>query len=120
MKYFDKFGLTILVAALGFGAGAPAQAAPLKLSQSPLFLITPVRPALIMAVDDSGSMDFEILVSANDGSLWWNRNVDAFTGLGSNADGTADEASDGTINFNTAGNANGTWQKYSYLFPNGT
>ncbi|MEX0914948.1 MAG: PilC/PilY family type IV pilus protein [Wenzhouxiangellaceae bacterium] len=119
MKRFEKVYVGLVVGLLGFAAGAPAQA-DLNLSQSPLFLITPVQPSLIMAVDDSGSMDFEILVDANDGSLWWNRDNDAFTGLGTNFDGTSDVSSPGTINFNSTGAANSTWQKYSYLFPNGT
>jgi len=49
MKRLEKLFLTITVALFGFTAGAPAQAE-LNLSQSPLFLITPVKPALIMAV----------------------------------------------------------------------
>jgi len=118
MKRFERIGVSALVALAGFVAGMPANAT-LNLSQNPLFLVTPVKPALIMAMDDSGSMDFEVLLDANDGSAWWNRNVDSFFGLGTDAGGTNDVASPGTINFNSSGGANGTWQKYSYLFPNG-
>jgi len=119
MKIVERTALSLLIGLTGFTAGMPARA-DLQLSQNPLFLVTPVKPALIMAVDDSGSMDFEILLDANDGSLWWNTNNESFTGLGSNANGTADVPAPGTINFNTSGGSNSTWQKYSYLFPNGT
>jgi len=96
MKRLEKLFVALVVGLFGFTAGAPAQA-DLNLSQSPLFLITPVQPSLVMAVDDSGSMDAEILLDTNDGALWWN---DGFT-------------SSGNIRFN--GN-----EKYFYLFPNGT
>lgn len=115
-----RFTLSLAVALFGFTAGSGAQADSVNIAENPLFLVPPVQPALIMAVDDSGSMDFEILVDANDGALWWNRDRDSFTGLGTNSTGTGDIDSFGTINFNSAGNANGTWQKYSYLFPNGS
>ena len=47
-------------------------ASTLSLAQEPLFLINRIKPNFIMAVDDSGSMDFEVLFRANDGSAWWN------------------------------------------------
>ncbi|MDT8410198.1 MAG: PilC/PilY family type IV pilus protein [Wenzhouxiangellaceae bacterium] len=115
-----RIALSLTVALFGFTAGSGAHADALQIDQSPLFLVPPVQPALIMAVDDSGSMDFEILVDANDGALWWNRDRDSFTGLGTNSSGTGDVEAPNTINFNTDGNANSTWQKYAYLFPNGT
>ena len=106
MKRLEKLSLALAVGLFGFTAGAPAQAE-LTLSQSPLFLITPVQPALIMAVDDSGSMDGEVIFPTNDGALWWN------TGTRSFSNGSE-------LNFNTAGGANNTWKKYVYLFPNGS
>ncbi|MCU0869363.1 MAG: hypothetical protein MUF30_07115, partial [Burkholderiales bacterium] len=61
-----------------------------------------VKPNLIFVVDDSGSMDFEVLgaktnladttlppgynMSTNDGSLWWNTASRTFIGWGTNAD----------------------------------
>ena len=48
-----------------------ASAGPLNLSDTPLFLAGGVEPNLIMAIDDSGSMDFELLVRANDCAIWW-------------------------------------------------
>jgi type IV pilus assembly protein PilY1 len=93
------------------------------------------KPNLIMAVDDSGSMDGEFSpvrgFSTNDGAAWWNTALDTFVGCGYEAEQanactrpTADangaplvQASQ--VNFNIQGNANSTWKKYTYLFPNG-
>ena len=112
--------LSLLVALLGFAAGSGSvRADAVNIDQNPLFLVPPVKPALIMAVDDSGSMDSEILVDANDGAMWWNSNNESFTGLGTNADGTGNVTDPGRINFNASGANNGTWQKYTYVFPNG-
>jgi type IV pilus assembly protein PilY1 len=103
-----------------------AAAAPLALSDSPVFLTTGVPPNLIMAIDDSGSMDFEVLLPGNDGAAWWRTansgdcgasGVDSFTGC--IADGTNDRVAVGRLNYNNAGNATTTWKKFSYLFPNG-
>jgi type IV pilus assembly protein PilY1 len=103
-----------------------AAAAPLALSDSPVFLTTGVPPNLIMAIDDSGSMDFEVLLPGNDGSAWW-RSADSggCTTLGANsfvgciANGTTDVAEAGRLNFNNSGNSGTGWKKYAYLFPNG-
>ena len=43
----------------------------LSLADVPLYLGTAVKPNLIMAIDDSGSMDFEVLLPTNDGAAWW-------------------------------------------------
>jgi type IV pilus assembly protein PilY1 len=108
-------------------------AAPLDISDVPLFLTSGVQPNLMMAIDDSGSMDFEVLFPGNDGSAWWRTNVasggcTAATGrsfIGCISDGTTDVAAAGRLNFNNGGthqNPAGTnfvWRKYSYLFPNG-
>lgn len=84
------------------------------LAQAPLNAQVQVPPAFIMAIDDSGSMDSEILVPTNDGAAWWHTGNHSFAGL----DGD-DAASPGVLNFNRDGAANGTWKKYVYLFPNG-
>ncbi|HEU4622774.1 MAG TPA: PilC/PilY family type IV pilus protein [Burkholderiaceae bacterium] len=73
-----------------------------------------VKPNLLLAIDDSGSMDGEMLFNTNDGALWWNATTKSFVGL----DG-ADNPSKGALNFNNDGGANATWKKYIYLFPNG-
>ncbi len=89
----------------------PAQAAALgALPQVPLFATTQVKPNVIMAIDDSGSMDGEMLFATNDGALWWNTS--------SSNQSFVDDS--GIPFFNTDGSANSTWKKYVYLFPNGT
>jgi type IV pilus assembly protein PilY1 len=116
----QKIGISIFVAVLGLGAGAPARAADINIAQDPLFLLAPIQPALVMGVDDSGSMDSELVMPTNDGALWWNDNRDTFTGYGTNADNTSDVwIGDDRFNFNATGANDGTWQKYTYLFPNG-
>ncbi|HET6628788.1 MAG TPA: PilC/PilY family type IV pilus protein [Woeseiaceae bacterium] len=101
-----------LLTALPLVIAAPARA---QVAQSPLFLNTPVNPNLILAIDDSGSMDSEVLMPTNDGALWWNTTDQSFTGR--NQD---DELEANVINFNHDGAAGSTWKKYVYLFPNGT
>jgi type IV pilus assembly protein PilY1 len=117
------------VAALTAFSGSSALADPLDLSDTPLFLSTGVQPNLIMAIDDSSSMDFEVLLPGNDGSAWWRTRTasgtcsDAsgrsFVGCAANTTGTADVPETGRLNFNNSGNADATWKKYPYLFPNG-
>lgn len=82
-------------------------AAPLSLETAPLFTTNSVKPNLILSIDDSGSMDSEVLFPSNDGALWWNTTTNMFV-------------SAGAVNFNTDGAANATWKKFTYLFPNGT
>lgn len=103
--------MATLVLGTGLGAGAT------EISQSPLFLTLGVKPNVMLAVDDSGSMDSEILAKSNDGALWWNTGDQSFVGRGID-----DELAAGgdVVNFNLAGNADGTWKKFVYLFPNGT
>ncbi|WPL12173.1 MULTISPECIES: pilus assembly protein [Thiorhodovibrio] len=87
-------------------------------TQIPLFLsgMAPVKPNIVLSIDDSGSMDSELLVPTNDGALWWRTDdFDSFVGLDAN-----DDAESGILNFNKVGGANGDWKKYIYLFPNGT
>ncbi|MFC3608769.1 pilus assembly protein [Stutzerimonas tarimensis] len=94
-------------------------------AQVPLFLSAQVKPNVIMAVDDSGSMDSEILLPGNDGAAWWRTDSSVsrrgFVGWGTDASYTADSWVGGAqLNFNNGGQANSTWKKYTYLFPNGT
>jgi len=114
-------------ALLAFLAAHSGRSAPLDLADAPLFLTLDVKPNLIMAVDDSGSMDFELLLPGNDGSAWWRTanasgSCTAATGnsfTGCTSDGSKDLPAPGKLNFNHAGEANATWKKFSYLFPNG-
>jgi type IV pilus assembly protein PilY1 len=113
-------GAAALTAATLLGSAAHAQ---LSVSQDPLFLGENVKPNILLAVDDSGSMDGEVLFSTNDGAVWWRTSAGGgcprgFAGCGT--DGSADIADAGRPNFNHAGVANATWKKYVYLFPIGT
>jgi len=123
-----KAGYSVTVAAaVAFSASAPAGT--LGLSDAPLFLATGAQPNLIMAIDDSGSMDNETLFPTNDGAAWWRSGSsgscstsvsnNSFVGCRNNADGTSDIPVSGALNFNNTGDSSGTWKKYVYLFPNG-
>lgn len=89
-----------------------ALAAPADISTMPLDARTQATPNLIFGVDDSGSMDSEVMLANNDGALWWDSGARSFWNASGvmhfNANGVAG-ASGGT-----------TWLKYVYLFPNGT
>ncbi|MGQ9724287.1 MAG: pilus assembly protein [Tepidimonas sp.] len=102
----------LLAATLGMPVDAVAQNTPWP--QIPLFIGLTVPPTLVLALDDSTSMDFEVLLPTNDGALWWNTTDKSFIGR----DGD-DSPQPGAINYNKQGDANSQWIKYVYLFPNG-
>ena len=83
-------------------------------AQVPLFLTSSVKHNIVLSVDDSGSMDSEVLMSTNDGAMWWHTGDQSFVGRDA-----IDAAAAGVINFNKNGTADSTWKKYVYLFPNG-
>jgi hypothetical protein len=116
MKSHARFTLTASIALVSglCGYTGPGSAASLNLADSPLFLSLAVKPNLILSVDDSGSMDSEVLLPTNDGALWWNTNDKRFVGRGNQ-----DNVAPGVINFNKDGTADSTWKKFTYLFPNG-
>lgn len=58
---FKQKLLTVSVAASLSFATSMAAAAPGKIAQLPLFLGEPVQPNILLLVDDSGSMDWEVL-----------------------------------------------------------
>lgn len=106
---------SVFATVLCFLGSSVAGAAPVDIASSPLYLATSVKPNVILAIDDSGSMDSEVLMPANDGAAWWHTGDKSFSGRDKN-----DNTSSGVINFNSAGIASGTWKKYVYLFPNGS
>ncbi|GAB4118959.1 MAG: PilC/PilY family type IV pilus protein [Wenzhouxiangellaceae bacterium] len=55
----------VLVALLGFAGGysAPSQAMPLNIPNLPLFVGVDIQPNVFLEIDDSGSMDWEVLTS---------------------------------------------------------
>jgi len=95
------------VLALQLGFPAPVVAAITDIASVPVGSSSTVKPNVVFVLDDSGSMDFELLLPTNDGAFWW----DATARSGWEAGGAP--------KFNTAGNATGSWYKYSHLFPNG-
>lgn len=106
-----------LILVLCLGLNIPwLNAAPGTLADSPLFLASTVKPNILMAIDDSGSMDSENLMPTNDGALWWHTGDQSFTGRDQNDNAVGG----GVLNFNQNGNANNTWKRYFYLFPNGS
>ncbi|GAC1620868.1 MAG: PilC/PilY family type IV pilus protein [Nevskia sp.] len=116
-------GLLSLFAAMSIG---PAQAETVTLPDLPLFLTQSVKPNIILAIDDSGSMNDEVLMSSNDGSAWWRTGASgtctdatAPSFVGCISDGAGDVPSAGVLNFNHTGGAGGSWRNYTYLFPNG-
>lgn len=83
------------------------------LASVPLDTKAVAKPNVVLALDDSGSMDFEVLLNTNDGAAWWEANTKSFA-----------DAS-GNPHFNSSGatgndGKGGNWYKYAYLFPNGT
>lgn len=77
------------------------------ISRSPLQADGLAKPNVIFGMDDSGSMDFEVLLPASDGAFWWDE-----------SERTGWE-SDGDPIFNTNGANGGNLHKLVYLFPNG-
>lgn len=104
---FSLLVTTILTPALCY-------AAPGTLASSPIFLSSSVKPNIILAIDDSVSMDFELLMPTSDGAMWWYTTDKSFVGRDSN-----DQVAAGVINVNEDGDADTNWKKFTYLFPNG-
>jgi type IV pilus assembly protein PilY1 len=120
-------------AAVYMACSALVSGGPLTLPSTPPFLTGGVPPNLIMAIDDSTSMDLELLMEANDGSAWWirkNGNPNAtggscanpspqgsFTGCTTN--GSTNVPGTGKLNYNHFFNNGAPWVRYSFLFPNG-
>lgn len=96
---------------------APAFAATTDIAQLPLGMLNVVEPNMILAIDDSGSMDTEVLMASNDGALWYNSTSGkaGFTGWNSS---DVYSATYYAPNYNSVGATSTTWLKYEYLFPN--
>ncbi len=115
-----------------------AHAASTTISDVPLAAAKRPNPNLIMSLDDSGSMDFELGTNVAEGVFWWNPTDGRFHGR--KQDDCLDYVSKGTwggtgsINFDNFGSYGlhpsgcptdpaGTqynWIMYTYLFPNGS
>jgi len=112
----QKIALSPLLVGLALGGvfSTPVWAQ-VDIAPKPLFVTAGVESNIIVAIDDSGSMDSEVLMPTNDGALWFHRGDDSFVGRDA-----SDNAAMGVLNYNQAGGANDTWQKTTYLFPNGS
>ncbi len=99
-----KTALQILASMLSLAAllGGAASSAATKVADVPLRASVLAKPNLIFATDDSGSMDFEMMLDTNGGTLWWDY---------ANAKGK-------TNGKPLPGGNSGEWE-YFYLFPNG-
>ncbi len=102
-RYFELRPTTLFLTAGLIVLSGPLTGAELNLANEPLSLMTSADPNIILAIDDSGSMDFETLFLSNDGVLHWNDTIKSFVG--------ADAP--GQVNFESTG-------KYGYIFPNGS
>jgi len=82
----------------------PAVAAPTSISSVPVDTSNVVPPNIIFALDDSGSMDMEVMQDTEDGAFWFRRFSSSYASF-----------------YDTAGKPNFDRDyRYGYLFPNGT
>jgi len=105
----------LALAGLAFCAAAQAT----NLAERPLKMSVLAKPNVIFGMDDSGSMDAEVMMYNNDGAYWWN--FTTATGWGVDAahpNSTLRTLT--TTHYNAVGDATATWRKMIYLFPNGT
>jgi type IV pilus assembly protein PilY1 len=71
MKHQFKSALAAAALAFVAGSAVPANTVNVGLSNLPLDTRSQVRPNIVFGLDDSGSMDSEVLLpDANDGALW--------------------------------------------------
>jgi type IV pilus assembly protein PilY1 len=105
MKAIIQASVSLL--ALGTLLCGAASSYATDIAELPLKASVLAKPNVIFGLDDSGSMDSEVMLNTNDGAFWWDYNAAA------GWDGT------GKPWFNSAGNANDQWRKMVYLFPNG-
>lgn len=99
---------------------------PLSLAQSPLFIGSSVPPNVMVAVDNSGTMDLETLFPTDAGMLYWD--TDRWTGaVGELLNGVlkstagSNDNNFGREDYNNPTEASNDEQlvPYGYLFPNG-
>jgi type IV pilus assembly protein PilY1 len=103
-----------------FAASAATPVDVTDLATKPLKASVLVKPNVILGIDDSGSMDGEVMLYTNDGAFWWNYIQQKGWGTQTGHPNAACNATGATcLLFNSAGGADGTWRKMVYLFPNG-
>jgi type IV pilus assembly protein PilY1 len=104
-----KAAVQIVVSTLALAGllSGPASQAATDIAELPLKASVLAKPNVIFGLDDSGSMDSEVMLGNNDGAFWWDYNAR------SGWDAT------GKTWFNAGGGVDGQWKKMVYLFPNG-
>lgn len=102
MKIAANF--VVSLAALGTLLGGTAAQAVTNLAELPLKAAVLAKPNIVYGIDDSGSMDWELLLSTASGILWWNNT--AHPGW---------DSATGKPRFTGSGA-----ETYTYLFPIGT
>jgi type IV pilus assembly protein PilY1 len=90
------------------------------LAEQPLKASVLAKPNVIFGMDDSGSMDSEVMLYNNDGAFWWNFDKKTGWGIDASHPNPSLRTFENTTHFNSAGDATSTWRKMVYLFPNGT
>lgn len=105
------------LALAGLLAGTASQAT--NLAELPLKASVLAKPNVIFGMDDSSSMDSEVMQYNNDGAFWWNFDDRSGWGVDANHPNPALKTITSTW-FNSVGDATSTWRKMVYLFPNGT
>ncbi len=96
----------LVVLALVCTRAGPASPAATDISTIPMSsLAQSATPNVIFGIDDSGSMDYEVLTSGSGGEFWWDTSAKRFW------DAT------GKLNFNAGGTASNSYHGYEYLFP---
>ena len=108
-KYRSKT-FSLLTALLGFVVSKSSFGAPLDLANSPLFLGTAVDPNVFYVLDDSGSMDWEILTAEHYPSYCYDR---AHPASNSDSDCTTGNINDDGL-WNEYGG--GGFQVFEYMF----
>ncbi len=91
---------------------APSHAAPGEIANSPLFTTTNVPPNVFFELDDSGSMDWEVLTKRYWHSCAYDRDNNGNTGS-SLCGGVED---DGLMNTWSGTSSNAAFRSYAYLF----
>ena len=90
-----------------------------NLAELPLKASVLAKPNVVFGMDDSGSMDSELMLYNNDGAFWWDFNAASGWGVDAAHPNPSLAAITSTW-FNPAGSSNNQWRKMVYLFPNGT
>ena len=104
-----KIALNLIVSVLAVaGLLASASTSATNVAELPLKASVLAKPNVIVGLDDSGSMDSEVMLGNNDGAFWWD--YSAASGWDTS----------GVTWFNGPGTASTQWRKMVYLFPNGT